>query len=97
MPRVWLTVSDIVCRVPNDTRIESVSRIRAAEISEVSAVIAGSRRSPIVMSIRSTPGGIVSVVETLTPVVDEQAIADNTKRRLPLRMLILNFVSVNLR
>jgi hypothetical protein len=49
------------------------------------------------MSIRSTPGGIVSVVETLTPVVDEQAIADNTKRRLPLRMLILNFVSVNLR
>jgi hypothetical protein len=77
--------------VPNETRIESVSRIRAGEISDVKAVIAGSRRNPIVTSMRSVPAGMVSVVDTLTPVVEEQATADIRKRKLPLRMLILDF------
>jgi hypothetical protein len=34
---------------------------------------------------------MVSVVDTLTPVVEEQATADIRKRKLPLRMLILDF------
>ena len=50
MPRVLLTVSLIAWRVPNETSIESVTRIWAEEISAIAAASAGSRVSPIVTS-----------------------------------------------
>src|SRR6188474_1085777 len=50
MPRVLLTVSLIVCRVPNETSAESVALIRSAEIARMAAWRAGSLWSPMVIS-----------------------------------------------
>ena len=89
MPRAALIVSDMVCRVPNATRIESVSRNRAGEISDDRVEMAGSLLRPIVTSIRSVPAGKVSVVETRTPVVDAQAERVSSRRHADGEMRML--------
>jgi len=52
IPRVLLSVSLIVWRVPNETSVESVARISDAEMSPMAAARAGSRASPSVTSRR---------------------------------------------